>query len=201
MYILSTIFLTHAHAHACILPCRCTLAESSDAAASDRWELVGLGFLLRALDMAATCTSWVMTAEVLSTEIRTTGHSSANAVARLGAFFSPFLVDTLDLRSLGIVMLVVHWFTAACVSLLPETKGGHMGGGGGVDASGDDAPREDFIDETRDVHSEHDENGEPDALFVIDDDDDDEGLGMGPIENAGRPEIHIIQDSTEGELT
>ena len=54
----------------------CTLASNAKLAgdkASDRWELVGLGFILRAMDMAGTCTSWVMTAEVLSTEIRTTG--------------------------------------------------------------------------------------------------------------------------------
>lgn len=144
----------------------CTLAsvaKSSGDATSDRWELVGLGFILRAMDMAATCTSWVMTAEVLSTEIRTTGHASANAIARIGAFFSPFLVDILPLQTLGIVMLVVHWFAAACVSTLPETKGASMGGGGG---GGDHAQHDENVD--RSIHNE-----EADGIFVIDDDEDD----------------------------
>ena len=183
----------------------CTLT-SSTGATSDRWELVGLGFMLRALDMAATCTSWVMTAEVLSTEIRTTGHSSANAMARLGAFFSPFLVDILPLKSLGLVMLIVHWFTAACVSLLPETKGMEMGGASGdgtgtLTANNANAAARDDLSSSDDGANE-----EPDALFVIDDDDDGMEFGTGPMQSAGGPEIHEIQDFTdqtraEGELT
>jgi len=64
--------VSYALAGVCIFA-MCILADSSHGAASERWEVVGLGFLLRAFDMAGTCTSWVMTAEVLSTEIRTTG--------------------------------------------------------------------------------------------------------------------------------
>ncbi|CAB9498850.1 Synaptic vesicle 2-related protein [Seminavis robusta] len=181
----------YAGAGACIF-LMCTLASSADTAAtaaSDRWELVGLGFLLRALDMAATCTSWVMTAEVLSTEIRGVGHSSANAVARLGAFFSPFLVDTLSLRSLGIVMLIVHWFAAACVSQLPETKGARMGGGGETETISSLQ-----LVETTDrlAHHNHDAadgpaSSEPDGLFVIDDENGDE-----PITHGNGPEIRIL---------
>lgn len=68
-----------------------SVGSADDTAAHHRWELVLFGFILRALVMAATCTSWVMTAEVLSTEIRSTGHSSANAMARLGHFSALFL--------------------------------------------------------------------------------------------------------------
>lgn len=174
----------------------CTLT-SSTGAASDRWELVGLGFMLRALDMAATCTSWVMTAEVLSTEIRTTGHSSANAMARLGAFFSPFLVDVLPLKSLGLVMLVVHWFTAACVSLLPETKGMEMGGASG-DGTGTVADNNGSA-ANREMLANNEDGGceEPDALFVIDDDDNGVEFGTGPIQSAAGLE----KTRAEGELT
>lgn len=192
--------VSYAAAGVCIF-LMCTLADSSDAAASERWELVGLGFLLRAFDMAATCTSWVMTAEVLSTEIRTTGHASANAVARLGAFFSPFLVNILDLRSLGIVMLAVHWFTAACVSQLPETKGGQMGGGGHATSEIVGASSADEIEGSNGdtngrsglVQSEEkDEHDEPDGLFVIDD---------GGVEFTGASVDSTNQVSPGGELT
>ena len=43
--------------------------------------------------------------------------------------FSPFLVDgSMSLRTIGFIMLGIHWFTAACIFQLPETKGSHMGG-------------------------------------------------------------------------
>jgi len=73
-------------------------------------------------------------------------------------------------------MLVIHWFTAACVSQLPETKGGHMGGGGGGGVGGHNALVENNDDDEPAYtnQSEVDENEEPDGLFVIDDDDDDD---------------------------
>ena len=55
------------------------------------------------------------------------GHSSANAMARLGAFFAPFVVDDLSLRQIGVIMLVIHLFTVLCVTRLPETAGRAMG--------------------------------------------------------------------------
>lgn len=61
-----------------------------------------------------------------------TGHSAANAVARIGSLFSPFLIEGgSSLVKKGIVMLVIHAITVICVSQLPETKGGQLGGGGG----------------------------------------------------------------------
>ena len=75
-----------------------------------------------------SCVTWVSTAEVLATEIRTTGHSAANAVARTGGFFSPYLVGgKLPLPTVGIIMLVIHLFTAFCASRLPETRGKRLG--------------------------------------------------------------------------
>jgi hypothetical protein len=75
----------------------------------------------------------------------------------------------LPLRSLGIIMLVVHWFAAACVSFLPETKGAAMGSGGG---GGEHA-----------VHNESGhrsvQNEEMDGIFAIDDVDDQCGNESG----------------------
>jgi hypothetical protein len=49
-------------------------------------------------------------------------------MARLGAIFCPYLVQgSASLTQIGVVMLLVHFFTAFCVSKLPETKGKGMG--------------------------------------------------------------------------
>lgn len=59
---------------------------------------------------------------------RSQGHSAANAVARIGSLFSPFLIQGhSSLVKKGFVMLAIHAVTVICVSQLPETKGAHMG--------------------------------------------------------------------------
>jgi len=71
---------------------------------------------------------WILTAEVLSTEIRATGHSAANAVARIGGIFSPFLVEGRSSIAVGgFILLAVNIATAICSSQLPETKGIEIG--------------------------------------------------------------------------
>ena len=94
----------------------------------NRNALVALGFGARIFEMIGTCVSWVSTAEILTTEVRTTGHSAANAVARIGSLFSPFLIEGHgSLIKKGLVMLAIHTGTVFCVSQLPETKGMRMG--------------------------------------------------------------------------
>jgi len=92
-----------------------------------RNSLLVISFAARAFEMIGNCVTWVSTAELLSTEIRSTGHSAANAVARLGAFCSPYVVYHLNLRHLGILMLIIHFITVIAASRLPETKGKHLG--------------------------------------------------------------------------
>jgi hypothetical protein len=53
------------------------------------------------------------------------GHSSANAMARIGGMLGPFLVEDASLVTIGVVMLVVRSISVICVSGLPETKGSH----------------------------------------------------------------------------
>lgn len=90
--------------------------------------LVTLGFAARVFEMGGTCTTWVSTAEILTTEVRTTGHASANAMARIGGFLCPFLVDgDSSLAEIGIIFFFVHLFTVVCALKLPETKGRNMG--------------------------------------------------------------------------
>jgi MFS family permease len=102
----------------------CTLADFG----APRYILVTLGFAVRMFAMSATCVTWVSTAEVLTTDIRSTGHSTANALAKIGAFFCPYLVESdTKLWKVGLSMFFVHTFTAFCVSQLPETKGRDLG--------------------------------------------------------------------------
>lgn len=101
----------------------CFFAESGS-----RPFLIGVSFGARVCEMMGSCVTWVTTAEVLSTEIRTTGHSAANAIARTGGFISPYLVGgRLPLRTVGIIMLCIHCFTAFCASKLPETRNKRLG--------------------------------------------------------------------------
>lgn len=105
----------------CVL---CVLAQSG----SPRLMLIAIGFLARVFEMGGTCVTWVSTAEILTTEVRASGHSTANAVARLGAIFAPLLVEGNDsLTKIGVIILIVHLFTVVCVYKLPETKGHGMG--------------------------------------------------------------------------
>jgi len=93
-----------------------------------RTVLIAFGFGARIFEMTGSCVSWVSTAEILTTEVRTTGHSAANAVARIGSLFSPFLIQGHgSLIKKGLVMLAVHAGTVVFVSGLPETKGSRMG--------------------------------------------------------------------------
>mmetsp|Transcript_10180 Transcript_10180/g.12903 ORF Transcript_10180/g.12903 Transcript_10180/m.12903 type:complete len:120 (-) Transcript_10180:101-460(-) len=90
--------------------------------------LVSLAFIVRVCEMAGTCVTWISTAEILSTEIRSTGHSAANAVARIGGFCSPYIVaGNMSLGKIGIIMLIIHLVTAFSVTKLPETKGLELG--------------------------------------------------------------------------
>mmetsp|Transcript_9188 Transcript_9188/g.19611 ORF Transcript_9188/g.19611 Transcript_9188/m.19611 type:complete len:522 (+) Transcript_9188:142-1707(+) len=87
-----------------------------------------LAFCARAFEMMGSCVTWVSTAEILSTEIRTTGHSAANAMGRTGAFISPYLIGTNNpIKSVGSIMLVIQIFTAFCACHLPESKGREIG--------------------------------------------------------------------------
>eukprot|EP00536_Pseudo-nitzschia_multiseries_P004934 jgi/Psemu1/189335/e_gw1.87.77.1 len=93
-----------------------------------RYSLIGLAFMARMAMMAASCTTWVSTSEMLPTDIRTTGHGAANAMARLGGFLSPyFITESNPLSSIGGLVLTVSIITAECARRLPETAGKSMG--------------------------------------------------------------------------
>mmetsp|Transcript_15801 Transcript_15801/g.23683 ORF Transcript_15801/g.23683 Transcript_15801/m.23683 type:complete len:556 (-) Transcript_15801:161-1828(-) len=95
---------------------------------ADRNMLVALAFIARIGGMAASSSTWVATAEIFSTEIRSTGHSATSAISRLGGFSIPYLVACgTSLHTIGTLMLVIHVLAALCLSQLPETNGVDLG--------------------------------------------------------------------------
>jgi len=108
-----------------------------------RQTLVVLSFLARGFAMGASSMTWVITAELLPTQIRATGHSTANGVARLGGAVSPFLVNpSVDFRLIGTVMGCVSLVTSIVAWNLPETSGQTMGTAG---------KKQGFLDDDRPV--------------------------------------------------
>jgi len=93
-----------------------------------RGPLMFMAFLARMFMMGATSTTWVATAEILPTQIRTTGHASANAIARVGGALSPFIVALyVPMRVIGIIMASVALVTSVLSWHFPETQGKALG--------------------------------------------------------------------------
>jgi hypothetical protein len=75
--------------------------------------------------------TWVSASEILTTEIRSTGHAAANAISQVGGAICPFIVSSerTPLLAIGCIMLFVALVTARFVHKLhvPETMGQRMG--------------------------------------------------------------------------
>lgn len=103
----------------------CILASGSSP---NRSHLIATAFLARMFMMSGSCTTWVSTAEILTTEIRATGHSAANAIARIAGAVSPYVVSSENsFPIIGIVTLAMSAITCLSSWNLPETKGRSMG--------------------------------------------------------------------------
>lgn len=87
-----------------------------------------VSFFARMLLSAAASTTWLTTAEVYSTNVRATGGSLANTMARLGGFISPYLVASrLSYTVTAAIFMAVGLIAAVAVYSLPETTGVHLG--------------------------------------------------------------------------
>jgi Sugar (and other) transporter len=120
------------HAAGGVLICLACILASSDTepSTSMRRLLIFVAFLARMFFMCGSSVAWISTAEILSSQVRATGHSSANAINKLSGALSPFLVLTTTKSrypTIGVVLLLVSLVTAACAGMLPETKGKTMG--------------------------------------------------------------------------
>ena len=95
------------------------------------WLLVLLALAARGAIMGASTATWLMAPELYETALRSTGHSSANAMARLGGFVTPFIADASDMGVGGAAVFYgfVNFGVAACCALYPfETAGRGMDG-------------------------------------------------------------------------
>ncbi len=83
-----------------------------------------ISILARSSAVAANGTTWVVTPELYKTEIRGTGHSSCNAFTRIGAFLSPFVVQSqLSNASVGTILFIINCIGIIVSMLIPETIG------------------------------------------------------------------------------
>lgn len=81
-------------------------------------------FIARLTSFAATSATCVATPELYPTAVRATGHSVCLVISRVGAFFSPYLVNnSSSVLYMCIVMSLVNLVAAAVSLLLPETRG------------------------------------------------------------------------------
>mmetsp|Transcript_24551 Transcript_24551/g.36146 ORF Transcript_24551/g.36146 Transcript_24551/m.36146 type:complete len:495 (-) Transcript_24551:206-1690(-) len=78
--------------------------------------------------MGANSATWVATPEMFPTKLRASGHAVANCMARIGAFFSPFLVESRSLTSVvvGCVLALVNFVAVVASFFLPETAGSNL---------------------------------------------------------------------------
>ena len=78
----------------------------------------------RACIMAATGVTWVITAELFPTDLRTIAHCFCLAISRIAAFISPFMIySSLNLTTIGCTLGVVNLIACAFSYFLPETGG------------------------------------------------------------------------------
>ena len=101
--------------------------------------LEALAFGTRLFMMSATCVTWIITPELLATQVRATGHGLVNALARVAGSMAPFVVQAgASTRLSGIILTIISVIVALSVLLLPETAGKTLGGAHQSDDDGED---------------------------------------------------------------
>lgn len=93
------------------------------------WLLVALALGARGAIMGASTATWLMAPELFETALRSTGHSSSNAMARLGGFVTPFIADASGMGVGGAAIFYgfVNFGVAACCACYPfDTAGRDM---------------------------------------------------------------------------
>mmetsp|Transcript_1195 Transcript_1195/g.1945 ORF Transcript_1195/g.1945 Transcript_1195/m.1945 type:complete len:485 (+) Transcript_1195:25-1479(+) len=87
--------------------------------------LVVVSVFARMTAVAANSAVWVSTPELFSTELRATGHSVANCMARIGAFLSPYVAESTSISHfvIGVIFAIINFIGMIAVYFLPETKG------------------------------------------------------------------------------
>ncbi|KAG7344213.1 major facilitator superfamily transporter [Nitzschia inconspicua] len=90
--------------------------------------LLIMAFMAHLFINSATTVTWIATTEVLSTAIRTTGHGTSHAIARVGGAFSNYVLARIySVPTVGLILFVTGIWTASASSKLPETNVKEMG--------------------------------------------------------------------------
>ncbi len=86
--------------------------------------MLTFSLIARAASVASNSTVWVLTPELYKTSVRATGHSSCNGFTRVGAFLSPFMVQS-DLANIKVssLLFAANVIGMLCSTCLPETLG------------------------------------------------------------------------------
>ena len=90
--------------------------------------MIGFAFLARMCVMGGAQLTWIITAELIPTQLRTSGHSMASAIARLGGATVPWLASPENsFQTMAIAMACIGLYTGTMVCTLPETAGRSLG--------------------------------------------------------------------------
>ena len=83
-----------------------------------------LALFARFAAMGASCATWVITPELFTTDIRVTAHALMAVVSKMGAFASPYIVDS-QISVTGVAMIIglSNLVAAGAAFMLPETAG------------------------------------------------------------------------------
>lgn len=103
----------------------CTLAGSLTA---DRTSLIVLAFLARMFFMGGNGLCWLVTAELIPTQIRNTGHAAASAIGRIAGACTPCLIsEENSFQTIAIALGCIALYQSSITCLLPETRGRALG--------------------------------------------------------------------------
>ena len=77
----------------------------------------------RMFAMGSSSATWIVTPELLPTDLRATGHSICNTAARFGAFSSPYFTSGVPIVAVAIGLACFNFAGAVASMCLPETTG------------------------------------------------------------------------------
>lgn len=123
-----TITQCVAYAVAGIICLSLALLEDNDYTNLHPNVLLCLAFLAHLIVHIGMTITWIATTEVLATSIRTTGHGTAHALARMGGALSTYLLARIySTPTVGLILFVTSLWTTSAASKLPETCQKEMG--------------------------------------------------------------------------
>jgi hypothetical protein len=90
----------------------------------DKFYISISALIARGASLASSSATWVAIPELYPTAYRTTGHSIANIMARIGAFISPYIVaSSLSHEQVAMLLGTLSMLACLAVCMLPETAG------------------------------------------------------------------------------